>query len=146
VAPYQGTTIGTTQAYAKANPTKLINFITANIQGREFAGKPANKNTVIADIASVDGVSIAVATDIYIDSTEHSQMGENVNERVNVDGLINTINLRQEFGGFTTTVNSQKLAQPAKGSVYDNTYWKVALTNASTPLNADQELAALSQA
>ncbi len=145
VAPYQGTTIGTTQAYAKANPITLINFIAANIQGREFAANQANKSTVIADIASVDGVSTQVATDIYIDSTEHSQMGENVNERVNVDGLINTINLRQEFGGFTTTVNSQQLAQPKKDSLYDNRYWKVALRCANDSLSATQEQAALSQ-
>jgi len=144
VAPYQGTTIGTTQAYAKANPLKLIDFISANIQGREFAANPANKSTVIADIASVDGVSTAVATDIYTDSILDKVRGENVDEQVNVNGLVNTINVRQAFGGFTTTVNSKKIAQPAKNSLYDNRYWKVALICAKTPLSAAQEQTTLS--
>jgi ABC-type nitrate/sulfonate/bicarbonate transport system substrate-binding protein len=145
VAPYQGTTIATTQSYAAANPVTLINFIAANIQGRQFADNPANKSTVIADIASVDGVSSTVATAIYNDAIREGVRGENLNERVNVNGLINTINLRQEFGGFTKTVNSQQLAQPAPNSVYDNRYWNVAVKCIQTPLTPAQEQAALSQ-
>jgi len=127
VTPYQGTTIATTQSYAMTKSNTVTNFIAANIMGREFAANPANKATVIADIANVDKVSTAVATDIYNDSILDTVRGENVDEQVNVGGLINTIDLRQEFGGFTTTVNSEKLAQPGKNSVYNDKYWQKAL-------------------
>lgn len=123
VSPYQGTTIATTRNYAHANSNTLTKFIGANIQGRLFAANPANKNTVIADIASVDKVSMEVAINIYNDSILDFKRGENIAERVNEAGLANTINLRQEFGGFTTTVNSKQLARPKKDSLYDDQYW-----------------------
>ncbi|GCE21795.1 ABC transporter substrate-binding protein [Dictyobacter kobayashii] len=132
VAPYQGASLVTTRAYAQANPQTLTNFITALIQGYNFAINPLNKNTVIADIASTDNVTTQVATDVYHDSMYDLVRGENVEELLNTPGLVNTINLRQEFGGFTTPVNSQQLVRPGKNSLYDDEYWKAALCQTFT--------------
>ena len=56
--------------------------------------------------------------------------GENVDEQLNTQGLINTINLRQEFGGFTRPVNAYALVQPGKKNLYDDEYWRPALQRA----------------
>jgi ABC-type nitrate/sulfonate/bicarbonate transport system substrate-binding protein len=130
VQPYQGTTIATTQNYANTNSATVTNFIAANILGQTFAANPANRATVLADIASVDNVSPSIAANIYNDSILDLTRGENIAERVNECGLVNTINLRQEFGGFTTTVDSKKLAKPGKNSLYDDRYWKKAVKQA----------------
>ncbi len=130
VAPYQGSSLATTQTYAQANSTTLTNFITATILGRRFAANPANKNTVIADIASTFSVSTQIATNIYTDSQSYVN-GENINEALNPLGLINTIKLRQEFGGFTTAVtNPVPLVRPGKTALYDDEYWKAACAQA----------------
>jgi len=93
-----------------------------------FAANPANKSTVIADIASTFSVPTQTATDIYNDS-QNFISGENLAETLNPLGLINTINLRKEFGGFTTTVNAFSLIIPGKTSLYDDEYWRDALFN-----------------
>src|SRR5579875_70312 len=129
VAPYQGSSLATTQSYAQQNANTLIKFITTTILGRRFAADPRNKNTVIAAIDSTFSVSTQIATDLYNDS-QSSVNGENVDEQLNTQGLINTINLRQEFGGFTQPVNAYALVQPGKKNLYDDEYWRPALQRA----------------
>jgi ABC-type nitrate/sulfonate/bicarbonate transport system substrate-binding protein len=130
LAPYQGSSIVVTQAYAQANPQTVTNFLTATIKGNLYAENPANKNTVIADIASVDGVSTAVATVVYKDALRDLVRGENVAELLNTCGVVNAINLRQQFGGFTTTVDANALVKPGKNALYDDEYWKSAFKQA----------------
>ncbi|GCE18217.1 hypothetical protein KDK_20170 [Dictyobacter kobayashii] len=124
VAPYQGASLVTTRAYAQANPQTITNFIAAMIQGYAFAANPANQSTVIADIATVDKVSTQVATDVYHDSIQDQVRGEGA---LDPKGLTNTINLRQQFGGFTAPVNSKDLVKPGKNSLYDDEYWNAAV-------------------
>ncbi|MFL5703223.1 MAG: ABC transporter substrate-binding protein [Ktedonobacteraceae bacterium] len=126
VAPYQGSSLATTQSYAQAHSNTVTAFIKATIQGRFFAANPANQSTVIADIASTFSVPTQTATDIYNDSQNFIN-GENLAETLNPLGLINTINLRKEFGGFTKTVNALPLIIPGKTALYDDEYWKAAL-------------------
>ena len=133
MAPYQGATLVTTRNYAQTNPQTMTKFIAAMIQGYNFAVNPFHKNTVLADIASTDNVSTQIATDIYHDSMYDVVRGENGEELLNTFGLVNTINLRQQFGGFTAPVDSWQLVQPGTNSLYDDEYWKAALTLAFTP-------------
>ncbi|GCE06021.1 ABC transporter substrate-binding protein [Dictyobacter aurantiacus] len=130
MAPYQGASLVVTRAYAQANPQTVTSFTAALIQGYNFAINPANQNTVIADIASVDKVSPQVATDIYQDSMLDFVRGENIEEGLNIPGLINTINLRQQFGGFTTSVDSKQLVIPGSNALYDDEYWLSAIKQA----------------
>jgi len=130
MAPYQGSSLVTTRAYAQANPQTITNFTTAMIQGYNFAANPANKTTVIADIASVDKVSTQIASDVYQDSMRDIVRGENFEEALNIQGLVNTINLRQQFGGFVQSVksvNSKQLVNTGRNALYDNEYWNAAL-------------------
>lgn len=125
LAPYQGSTLATTQSYAQAHSDTVTAFIKATIQGRRFALNPYNKTTVINDIASTFNVSTQIATDIYNDS-QHLVNGENLEELLNPLGLINTIKLRQEFNGFNTTVDPVQLVTPGKTALYDDEYWQQA--------------------
>lgn len=122
-SPYQGPTIAVTQSYGQANSSVVTNFLSGLILGRKFAAAPANKDTVIADIASADNVSTQVATDVYTDAILNVVTGENPAEQVNIPGLMNTIDLRQQFGGFNTTVSSAQLAVPSGSSVNNDQYW-----------------------
>ncbi|WP_162005031.1 ABC transporter substrate-binding protein [Dictyobacter vulcani] len=124
VSPYQGATLVTTRAYAQANKQTMTNFIAAMAQGYIFAANPANQDTVIADIATADKVSTQVATDVYNDSIKDTVRGEGA---LSNQGLINTINLRQQFGGFTAPVNAKDLIKPGKNSLYDDEYWNAAI-------------------
>jgi ABC-type nitrate/sulfonate/bicarbonate transport system substrate-binding protein len=126
VAPYQGSVLGVTHTYASAHPDNMTDFIKATIRGRRFAANPANQATVVADIASTFNVSTDIATQIYTDS-QQSVNGENPDELLNPQALINTINLRQQFGGFTTTVNPNQLVISGPTSLYHDRYWKTAI-------------------
>ncbi|GLV55931.1 hypothetical protein KDH_27750 [Dictyobacter sp. S3.2.2.5] len=129
-APYQGTSIALTRSYAQQNGTTVIKFLTAMIMGSMYAANPNNQSVVIADIANSDAVSTQIAANIYRDTEVNTATGENVNEQVNQQGFVNTITLRQEFGGFNTTVNSTQLAQPGPNAIYNNQYWQAAYYNA----------------
>ncbi|GLV53667.1 hypothetical protein KDH_05190 [Dictyobacter sp. S3.2.2.5] len=124
--PYQGTSIAITRSYGQHNTATVDRFLTAMILGSMYAANPSNQSAVIADIAKADGVSTQIAANIYADTEQNTTTGENVNEQVNQQGLVNTINLRQEFGGFNTTVNSTQLAQPGPNAIYNNEYWQQA--------------------
>jgi ABC-type nitrate/sulfonate/bicarbonate transport system substrate-binding protein len=130
VAPYQGTSLVVTDAYAKANPTAVTKFLTAMIRGSLYAENPANQSQVVADIAATNGVSTSVATSIYNDTERNFVSGENIAEAENVLGLINTIQLRQSFGGFNTSVNATQLAMPGPNNVYNDQYWNAAFMQA----------------
>jgi ABC-type nitrate/sulfonate/bicarbonate transport system substrate-binding protein len=130
VAPYQGTSIGVTDAYAKTNPTTVTNFLAAMIRGSLYASNPRNKTAVIADIAKADSITTDVATNVYNDTENNSVSGENVAEMVSIPGLIQTIKLRQSFNGFTTTVTPALLAIPGPTNVYNDQYWIQAFTQA----------------
>jgi ABC-type nitrate/sulfonate/bicarbonate transport system substrate-binding protein len=130
VAPYQGTSLGVTDTYAQANPTLVTNFLTAMIRGSLYAENPLNQNAVIADIASTDNVSTTIATNIYNDTESNPISGENLAEMVSIPGLINTIQLRQSFNGFDTTVNPYMLAIPGPTNLYNDRYWNSAFQNA----------------
>jgi ABC-type nitrate/sulfonate/bicarbonate transport system substrate-binding protein len=130
VEPYQGTSIALTQSYAQANKSTVNAFLTAMIMGSMYAANPNNQSAVIADIASSDGTSTQVATNIYTDTELNTATGENVNEQLNQAGLVNTINIRQAFGGFNTTVDSTQLAKPGPHAIYNDQYWQQAYCNA----------------
>jgi ABC-type nitrate/sulfonate/bicarbonate transport system substrate-binding protein len=130
VDPYQGTSLGVTDAYAQANPTLVTNFLTAMIRGSLYAENPLNQDAVIADIASADTVSTDIATNIYNDTERNFNTGENLAELVSIPGLVNTIQLRQSFNGFTTTVNPDTLAVPGPHNLYNDQYWTSAFQNA----------------
>lgn len=124
LAPYQGSSLALTQNYARFHADTVKAFIRATILGRSFAANPANQSTVIADIARTFNVSTQIATDIYNDS-QSALTGENPHEQLNQQGLINTINLRQQFGGFTTTVDVNALSQPGgQTALYNERYWR----------------------
>ncbi|GHO74133.1 hypothetical protein KSD_19040 [Ktedonobacter sp. SOSP1-85] len=130
VRTYQGPVVAVTQSYAQANSSVVTNFLTGMILGRQFAANPANKATVIADIASSYSISTQIATDVYNDAVQNPATGENSAELVNIPGLMNTIDLRQESGGFNTTVKSAQLAVPSGSSVYNDQYWIKAFVQA----------------
>ncbi|BCL81287.1 ABC transporter substrate-binding protein [Ktedonobacteria bacterium brp13] len=130
VAHYQGTSIGVTDAYAQANPTIVTKFLTAMIRGSLYANNPQNQNVVIADIASTDNISTAVATNVYNDTENNHTSGENMAEMVSIPGLMNTIELRQSFNGFNTTVDPATLAVPSPNNLYNDQYWTQAFQNA----------------
>ncbi|GHO66664.1 ABC transporter substrate-binding protein [Ktedonobacter sp. SOSP1-52] len=130
VGTYQGPVVAVTQSYAQANSSVITNFLTAMILGRQFAANPANKATVIADIASSYSISTQIATDVYNDAVQNPATGENFAELVNIPGLMSTIDLRQDFGGFKTTVKSAQLAVPSGSSVYNDQYWIKAFVQA----------------
>ena len=136
LAPYQGSTLATTRSYAQANSATLKAFIKATIRGRLFAANPFNKSTVVADIASTFGVSTQTATDIYTDAQDLVS-GENTDELLNPAGLKNTIDLRQQFGGFTqplSAIQEALLLVPGKTSLYDAEYWVAACVEACAGL------------
>lgn len=122
VAPYQSTALAVTQSYAVANASKLTAFIKATIQGSNFAINPVNRTAVITDIASAYNISTPIATDVYNDMLNPIS-GENPGELINTPGLVNMIKLRQQYGGFTQSVNPIQLACPGKTQLYDNEYW-----------------------
>jgi ABC-type nitrate/sulfonate/bicarbonate transport system substrate-binding protein len=130
VAPYQGTSIGVTDAYAQANPTIVTNFLTAMIRGSLYANNPANQNAVIADIASTDNISTDIATNVYNDTENNRVSGENMAEMVSIPGLMNTIELRQSFNGFSTTVDPAQLSVPGSTNLYNDQYWVQAFQSA----------------
>ncbi len=126
VAPYQSTGLVVTNSYAAAHPDTITSFIAATILGERFAADPANKATVISDIAATFNLPTPVATDVYATS-QSSVTGENADEEIDTDGLANVLDLRQQFGGFNTAVDSKKLAHPHKDGLYNDEFWKDAL-------------------
>ncbi|WP_201382959.1 ABC transporter substrate-binding protein [Ktedonobacter sp. SOSP1-52] len=131
VNPYQGTSLASTRTYAQAHPEVIEAFLRAMIRAQRYALDPANHDTLIGDIASVFNVSPQVANDILVDAF-NAQTGESVNEELDTQGLINVINLRQQFNGFTTSIDSKQLAKSKKDGLYYDKYWKDALRDVKT--------------
>ncbi|MBR8838865.1 MAG: ABC transporter substrate-binding protein [Stigonema ocellatum SAG 48.90 = DSM 106950] len=129
VAPYQARVLATTTDYAVTSPDTIIAFLRAYIKAGQFVANPANRAVVIADIAADLGVTSNVAA-TELDADLSHKSGEILNAQIDEQGLINTINLRQEFGGFNNPVDSIELAK-AGSSVYNDQYWQAAINSLS---------------
>lgn len=126
--PYAATSF-TVHTPVLANATKvalLTRFLTAFYQASLYISDPANKNCSIAAIANRLNVSMQVAEADYVIATSpvngETQGIEGNNFTVNRQGLLNVIDLRQQFGGFASAVGSVDLADailPGTGKFID---------------------------
>ncbi|MDF5732928.1 MAG: ABC transporter substrate-binding protein, partial [Rhizonema sp. PD38] len=142
VAPYQARVLATTSDYADTSPDTITAFLRAYIKAGQFVANPRNRTVVIADIAADLGVSSDVAA-TELDAALSHKSGEILNAQIDEQGLINTINLRQEFGGFNTSVDSALVAKPG-GGLYDDKYWLSAINSlfAKSPISIPEPTSA----
>ncbi|MDQ1611314.1 MAG: hypothetical protein QOG00_1245 [Pyrinomonadaceae bacterium] len=60
------------------------------------------------------------------------QTGENHKAKIDKQALIVTIELRQEFNGFTAPLGDiNQLVQPCENCLYDDRFWKAAIGNSN---------------
>ncbi len=98
-----------------------------------FFRDPANRAKVTADYAVQTGVTTDIATAVVKESFDRLT-GESPIALLNRQGLINTIQLRGEFGGFTNpNINPIYMALPGNG-YYDDRFWLAAMQSVFSPL------------
>ncbi|KAF2094984.1 hypothetical protein NA57DRAFT_80149 [Rhizodiscina lignyota] len=111
-------------ALANATMTpKLTRFVSAMYAANLYLNNPANKNCSVNAIAKQLNVTLETAeldytAAIQADTGEVSPGG---NFTVNEEGLMNIINVRQEFGGFTVPAdfNFTEAIAPGTGKLID---------------------------
>lgn len=128
VVPYQSTVLAVTRDYADEQGDTITAFLRAYIRASQFAADPVNRDVVIAIIAAELDVPFNVAAR-ELDEALDETSGENQNAQLDEQGLINVINLRQEFGSFNRAVNSAQLARPSRSGLYDEQYWQAAINS-----------------
>ncbi|HEX8353152.1 MAG TPA: ABC transporter substrate-binding protein [Pyrinomonadaceae bacterium] len=126
VFPYQGGAFTVRHDYSASHPETITKFLRAFIAGGDFARQPQNRAAVVAHIAAELGVSAEIAAR-ELDASLDPDTGENPLARMDMQALIGTIELRQEFGGFTAPLgNIRKLVKPCPDCLYDDRFWKEA--------------------
>lgn len=126
VFPYQGGVFAVRHDYSASHPDTITSFLRAIIKAGEFAREAQNRDVVIAHIAAELNVETAIAT-AELDASLDPDTGENVKARIDKQNLIGTIELRQEFGGFTTPPGKiNQLVKPCENCLYDDRFWKEA--------------------
>lgn len=124
--PYQGGAFTVRHDYSASHPDTIIRFLRAIIDGGEFARRRQNRETVVAHIAAELGVSNEIAGR-ELDASLDRQTGENPRAKIDKQALIGTIELRQEFGGFTSPLGDiKKIVKPCANCLYDDRFWKAA--------------------
>lgn len=126
VFPYQGGAFTVRHDYSASHPETVTSFLRAIIAGGDFARRPENRAAVLAHIAAELGVSEEIAAR-ELDASLDPDTGENPLARMDKQALVGTIQLRQEFGGFTAPLgNINKLVKPCPNCLYDDRFWKEA--------------------
>ena len=129
VFPYQGGAFAVRHDYSASHPDTVTRFLRAIIDGGRFARRERNRETVIGYISAELGVSAEIA-ERELDATLDRQTGENHNAKIDKQALIGTIELRQEFGGFTVPPGDiKKLVKPCENCLYDDRFWKAAMNS-----------------
>ena len=129
VFPYQGGAFAVRHDYSASHPDTIVSFLRAIIDGGRFARQRRNRETVVAHIAAELGVSTEIA-ERELDASLDPGTGENRNARMDKQALTGTIELRQEFGGFTTPPGDvKKMVKPCADCLYDDRFWKAAAGN-----------------
>lgn len=131
VFPYQGGAFTVRHGYSASYPDTITKFLRAMINGGEFARKNQNRATVVSHIAAELGVSLEIAA-AELDASIDHQTGENHKAKIDKQNLIGTIELRQEFNGFTQPLgNINRLVKPCENCLYDDRFWKQAVGSAN---------------
>lgn len=127
VFPYQGGAFAVRHDYSASHPDTITRFLRAIIDGGEFARRPQNRATVVAHIAAELGVSAEIA-ERELDASLDRRTGENHKAKLDRQALLGTIELRQQFGGFTTPLGDlNRLVSPCANCLYDDRFWKAAV-------------------
>ncbi len=100
INPYQSGTIAATTQYVETHGDTIVSFLRATINAGLFFKNPQNCDRIIADIVSDQGLTVPVATAV-LDEALSPVFGESPIALMSRTGLVNVIQLRAEFGGFT---------------------------------------------
>ncbi|MDQ1558119.1 MAG: hypothetical protein QOD32_1179 [Pyrinomonadaceae bacterium] len=131
VFPYQGGAFAVRHDYSASHPDTITHFLRAMIDGGEFARRPRNRALVIGYIAAELGVTNDIA-ERELSASLDRQTGENHKAKIDKQALIGTIELRQEFNGFTAPLGDiNQLVQPCENCLYDDRFWKAAIGNSN---------------
>jgi hypothetical protein len=115
--------VNSTWAATAQNRHALVRFLRAYIKASLFILNSANKDAVLAIIAqNITGGNTAVALKQY--NVIVSDVGASYAARPTRQGLVNVMNVRQQFAPFL----------PADGSTFDSTYVNNVLTPTSRGL------------
>ncbi|KAK4540882.1 hypothetical protein LTR36_008824 [Oleoguttula mirabilis] len=115
------------QALSNTTQRALIRtFMAAMYSANQFLADPAQKNCSIAAIANQLNVSTAAATSAYssaIDPLTGETSSPGSNFTVNRQGLLNVIDVRSQFDGFTEVLAGFNFAEailPSAGNLIDS--------------------------
>lgn len=129
LAPIQNAGYAVTQSYADSHGPTITAFIKALIEAGSFVADPANHARVVQDEINEQGLPLSQAEAIYQLALDPVS-GENLDARMDRQGMVNIIELRTEFGGFTNPPNAMAFVRPSRHGFYDSEFWRAACKSA----------------
>jgi ABC-type nitrate/sulfonate/bicarbonate transport system substrate-binding protein len=121
--PFLGAVGMARESWLANNRDTAVRVTHAYIRAARWLKNPANRSAAIALIVAPD-TTAAVAAQIYDLSVKRTGVARDA--KLNLDGIVTTLEVRDEFGGFEIPQDLDFLASPESG-IYDLSYHARAL-------------------
>jgi ABC-type nitrate/sulfonate/bicarbonate transport system substrate-binding protein len=125
IEPYHGVVGAADERWIEQNPDVLLRFIRAHYEASQWTFDPANRERAIELLMDAQSVERERAEEIYELSID-PRIGLVPDASLNREAILNTLQLREKFGGFETDLDPRREASPASG-LYDLSYYHQAL-------------------
>jgi ABC-type nitrate/sulfonate/bicarbonate transport system substrate-binding protein len=123
--PYLSSVSAARQSWMERNRDVLVRFIRACYDGTRWSADPANREEAVALLMTQPNTSRALAEQFYEEQL-NEETGLITDLSLDRLGMLNVLELREEFGGFDEPQNLRRLTTPASG-LYDLSYRRAAL-------------------
>jgi ABC-type nitrate/sulfonate/bicarbonate transport system substrate-binding protein len=118
--PYLSGVSAARQSWMEQNRDVVVRFIRASYDATQWSTDPANREEAIALLMAQPNTSRALAEQLYEEQLDE-ETGLIPDLSLDRLGLLNVLELREEFGGFDAAQNLRRLTTPASG-LYDLSY------------------------